>query len=98
MKTTTWMVAVIAGATVALVAPVTHAAAPTTAENAAAQPAFATPQEGAKALVDAARTGNSANIAKLMGKNPGWLSSGDKVADAAERQRFQERREKPPIF
>jgi len=45
MKTTTWMVAVIAGATVALVAPVTHAAAPTTAENAAAQPAFATPQE-----------------------------------------------------
>jgi len=88
MKTTTWMVAVIAGATVALVAPVTHAAAPTTAENAAAQPAFATPQEGAKALVDAARTGNSANIAKLMGKNPGWLSSGDKVADAAERQRF----------
>jgi hypothetical protein len=23
-----------------------------------------------------------------MGKNPGWLSSGDKVADAAERQRF----------
>jgi hypothetical protein len=91
MKTTTWMAAVIAGATVALAAPATHAAAPAATAStaqAAAQRTFATPQEGFKALVDVVRAGNAAELAKMMGKNSGWLSSGDKVSDRADWKRF----------
>ena len=91
MKTTTWMAVVSAGATLALAAPATHAAAPTATAStakAAAQPTFTTPQEAFKALVDAVRAGNGPELAKLMGKNSGWLSSGDKVSDRADWKRF----------
>jgi hypothetical protein len=92
MKTTTWMAVVIAGATVALVAPATHVAAATASAAAgktAAQKSFATPQEGAKALVDAVRAGRANDILALIGpSSKSWLLSGDKVSDRAEWKRF----------
>jgi len=92
MKTTTWMAAVIAGASLALAAPATHAAAPDASASAttvAGQPSFATPQDAVKALVDTVRAGNAAELSKLIGKNSAsWLFSGDKVSDRAEWKRF----------
>ncbi len=92
MKTTTWMAAVIAGATVALAAPATHvaaAAASAAAGKTAPQKSFATPQEGAKALVDAVRAGNVNDLVALIGPaSKSWLFSGDKVSDRAEWKRF----------
>src|SRR6516164_3265804 len=94
MKTTTWMAAVIAGATVALAAPAMHVMAATgtaAAGKAAAQKSFATPQEGAKALVDAVRAGSADDILALIGPgSKSWLFSGDKVSDRAEWKRFLE--------
>jgi hypothetical protein len=92
MKTTTWMAAAIAAATLSLVAPATHVAAATAsaaAGKAATQKSFATPQEAAKALVDAVRAGNANDLLALIGQgSKSWLFSGDKVSDRAEWKRF----------
>src|SRR5437763_16643079 len=95
MNTTTWMAAVIAGATVAI-APATlaHAAqkqstAATASKPAAAQRTFASPQEGVKALVDAVRAGSANGILEIMGPaSKSWLFSGDNVADRADWKKF----------
>ena len=56
---------------------------------AAAAQTFATPDEAAAALADAARAGNPDAIARLLGPGSAKLvRSGDAHADAAERQRF----------
>src|SRR3954470_14331132 len=90
MKMTTWMAAVVAGATMVFAAPADRAtAAAASAGAAAAQRTFATPQEGVKALVDAVRAGSAAGILELIGSgSKGWLFSGDNVADRAEWKRF----------
>ena len=93
MKTTTWIAAVIAGASLAVAAPATYAAASASSSTASApgQPTFATPQEGVKALVDAVRAGSASDVAKVIGKNSSsWIFSGDKVSDRAEWKRFLE--------
>jgi len=62
---------------------------PASAKAAAAQPTFATPEEGAKALVAALRVGDRKAVTALMG--PGsddWLFTGDDVADQDEWKRF----------
>ena len=98
-KTTWWMAAVIAGATVALAAPTTRAAEKQAAEKQAAsasapakaqkQPTFATPEEGVAELVQAVRAGSASRLLELMGAgSKSWLSSGDAVADRAEWKRF----------
>ena len=92
MKTTRWMAAAIAAASVALAAPATHVAAATAsaaAGKAATQKSFATPQEAVKALVDAVRAGSANDVLALVGQgSKSWLFSGDKVSDRAEWKRF----------
>jgi len=92
MKTTTWMAAAIAAASVALAAPATHVAAATAsaaAGKATTQKSFATPQEAVKALVDAVRAGSANDLLALIGQgSKSWLFSGDKVSDRAEWKRF----------
>lgn len=57
----------------------------------AAQKSFGTPDEGAAALVAAARANDLSAMAKILGpKGRGLLSSGDSVADARGRARFVE--------
>jgi Protein of unknown function (DUF2950) len=78
----TWMRA-IAGGMVLLVGPGSAATAPAAAQN------FDAPAAAVAALVDALRTGGTEAVTRVLG--PGserLLSSGDKVADAAERQKF----------
>ena len=94
MKTTTWMAAVIAGATVAIAAPAIQAqekqaAGAGAATKAAAQKTFATAQEGVKALVDAVRAGSVSGVRDIMGPaSKSWLFSGDNVADRTEWKKF----------
>jgi hypothetical protein len=93
MNTTTWMAALIAGATLAI-APATQVQAkqPTSAtasKAATAQRTFASPQEGVKALVDAVRAGSANGILEIMGPaSKSWLFSGDNVADRADWKKF----------
>jgi hypothetical protein len=62
------------------------------AADTAAQPTFATPEEAATALVQAAQQGNAAALQKLLGPGTAELvSSGDPVADQKERETFLER-------
>ena len=53
-----------------------------------AQQTFATPEDAATALVQAAKSGDTAAIRTVLGNAPGSLSSGDAVADRALRESF----------
>src|SRR5689334_7382560 len=91
MKKTTWMAVVIAGATVTLAPLGVHAqdkpAAPAKATS--GQLSFATPEEGATALLDAVRAGKAQGVLAVIGPaSKSWLLSGDPVADRADWQRF----------
>ena len=56
------------------------------------QPRFTTPERAVEALVSALKADNSEALATLLGPGSERLaSSGDPVADEAERQRFLER-------
>jgi hypothetical protein len=89
MKKTTWMAAVIAGATVALVPPLALAQDKPAATKAAAARTFATPDEAATALVDAVRAGKAEGILAIIGPaSKSWLLSGDAVADRGDWKRF----------
>jgi hypothetical protein len=62
------------------------------AKRAPAQPSFDTPEAAAEALVASAVKGDVAELERLLGAGTeGLLSSGDEVADRAERERFLER-------
>jgi len=90
------MAAVIGAATVAFAAFPTHAAnqqaaASGTSATPVAQRTFATPEEGATALVNAVRAGSVNGILEVIGvPSKTWLSSGDKVSDRAEWKTFLE--------
>jgi hypothetical protein len=55
---------------------------------AAAQKTFATPEDAAAAVVQAVKANDTAGLRAVLGNDPGDLSSGDKVADRANAQRF----------
>jgi hypothetical protein len=60
-----------------------------------AQQAFATPEEAAKALADAVRTGKSPGIIKVMGaKSQAWIFTGDAVSDREDWTQFLARYDK----
>jgi hypothetical protein len=60
-----------------------------TPSSASAQQSFKTPQEAADALVAAVRAGDGRAVVTILGRAGADIaSSGDEVADAAERQRF----------
>ena len=90
MKTTNWTAAIVAGAALAFGAPSAWAAdKPAASSAAAAQRSFATPEEAVKALVDSVRAQDvNALLAVIGPKSKSWLFSGDKVADAADWQKF----------
>ncbi|HEX4232720.1 MAG TPA: DUF2950 domain-containing protein [Caldimonas sp.] len=93
MKTTTCIAAVLAAATCALVAPTTCIAQQKNTANAAAKPmaqkAFPSSEDAVKALVDAVRAADVEKLYELMGAgSKSWLSSGDRVSDAADWKRF----------
>jgi hypothetical protein len=94
MMTTKWMAAAIAGAVLAMAGPgafaqETKAPAAGTAHKARAQKTFATPEDAAKALVEAVRAENVAGLLEVVGpKSKSWLFTGDRFADAAEWKRF----------
>ena len=94
MRMTNWMAAALSGAAIALAAgslqaeerkvPYINAVPKTTAQR-----SFATPEEAAKALVEAVRAGNVAGMLEVIGpKSKSWLFTGDKVSDAAEWKNF----------
>lgn len=94
MKTTKWMAAVFAGATLAVLAigtpaqdkPVAAASSPV---KAMAPRSFVTPEDAATALADAVRAGDVKAMLEVIGPaSKSWLFSGDKVADAADWKRF----------
>jgi len=76
--------ALVCAAATALSAPDSSAA------KAKAQPkSFASPEEAVKALVDAMKTGDKAELSVLFGPgSESLISSGDDVKDKAERERF----------
>jgi hypothetical protein len=94
MKTNGWMAAVIAGAAIAFSAPgamaeEAKAPAKASAAKAAAQKMFATPEEAAKALVEAVRAANVQGLLEVVGpKSRSWIFTGDKVSDATEWKNF----------
>jgi hypothetical protein len=91
MKTTTWMAAVLAAATLASATLGAQAEdkKPAASAKAEAQRAFATPEEAVTALVDAVRADSAERVLQVMGpSSKSWLLSGDKVADAAEWKKF----------
>ena len=94
MNMTRWMAAAIAGAALAAFGPGvlaqdTKAPAKASASKAASQKTFATPEDAAKALVEAVRAGNVAGMLEVIGpKSKGWVFTGDKVSDAAEWKGF----------
>jgi len=94
MKTTSWMIAAIAGAAIAFAAPGTlaqeaKAPANASATKATAQKTFATPEEAVKALVDAVRAASVPALLEVMGpQSKSWLFTADKVANAAEWKGF----------
>jgi hypothetical protein len=60
-----------------------------TASSAGAQQTFQTPKAAADAFAGAARVGNHSVLLKILGpRGAALVSSGDDVADAADRQRF----------
>ena len=62
------------------------------AADAPAQQHFASPKEAARALVEAARTDDTARLLAIFGPgSESLITSGDPVADAGERKRFAER-------
>jgi hypothetical protein len=94
MKTTRWMAAAIAGAAIALAAGGAYAQeqkapAKASAPKAAAQKTFATPEEAAKALVEAVRASSVEGLLEVVGpKSRSWIFTGDKVSDATEWKNF----------
>ena len=88
MKKTNWMMAVVVGAALAAAGPGvlaqdTKAPAKASATKAASQKTFATPEDAAKALVEAVRAGNVAGMLEVIGpESKGWVFTGDKVSDA----------------
>ena len=59
------------------------------APKAAAQRTFASPEEAAKALIDAVKAADAKAILAVVGpKSASWVSSGDAVQDAADWKRF----------
>jgi len=59
------------------------------APKAAAQKTFASPEEAAKALVDAVKAADAKAILAIVGpKSASWISSGDAVSDAEDWKRF----------
>ncbi|HEY2558698.1 MAG TPA: DUF2950 domain-containing protein [Caldimonas sp.] len=92
MKTTTCIAAVIA-ATFALAVPTLSTAqqknTTAAATKPAAQKAFASAEDAVKGLVDAVRAADVEKLYGVMGASSrSWLSSGDRVADAADWKRF----------
>jgi len=76
--------ALVCAAAIALSAPDSSAA---TAK--AKQKTFASPEEAVKALVDALKTGDKAELSAIFGPgSESVISSGDNVLDKAERERF----------
>ena len=64
-------------------------AAPPAAKSSVKQRAFATPDEAARALVEAARAKNPGDLLAVVGPGAGaWLFSGDRDADANDWARF----------
>jgi hypothetical protein len=65
------------------------APAKASAPKAASQKAFATPEEAAKALVEAVRAASVPDLLAVVGpQSKSWLFTGDKVSDAAEWKAF----------
>jgi hypothetical protein len=59
------------------------------AQKAVAQKVFATPEEAAKGLVDALRNHDANALLAVIGPSSrNWLSSGDKVADQRDKEKF----------
>ncbi len=72
------------------------AAASAAADDAAAPRAFATPEEAAKALVDAARAGDVNGLKALFGSaGADTADSGDAVQDANDREAFGKLADEP---
>ena len=96
MKTTKWMAAAITGAAIAFAAPgalaqETKAPAKASAAKAVMQKSFTTPEEAAKALVEAVRASNVDGLLEVVGpKSKSWIFTGDKVSDATEWKNFLE--------
>lgn len=82
----------IAAALIALLSPQAFpqgAAAPPAAHSSVKQRVFATPEEAAKALVEAAREKNARDLLAVVGPGASsWLFSGDKVADVNDWAKF----------
>ena len=78
------MVAAVSIAVVTLMLPVSA--------QEAKQKVFGSPEEAMKALVEAARTGDMKGVMAILGpEGEDILSSGDEVADKADRERFLKR-------
>jgi hypothetical protein len=94
MKTTKWMAATIAGAAIAFAgAGVQAEERPVPLIKAVpskpVQRSFATPEEAVKALVEAVRAGNVADMLQVIGpQSKSWVFTGDKVSDAEEWKNF----------
>jgi hypothetical protein len=93
MNTRQWISATIAGLALALAgfgAQAQDKKAPSqSAPKAVAQRTFASPQDAARALVDAVRAEDVNAMLSVMGStSKRWLVSGDRVSDAAEWKRF----------
>lgn len=93
MNTRQWISATIAGLALALAgfgAQAQDKKAPSqSAPKAVAQRTFASPQDAARALVDAVRAEDVNAMLAVMGStSKRWLVSGDRVSDAAEWKRF----------
>jgi hypothetical protein len=83
----------VLAATFALAAPTVSTAqqknTTTAATKPMAQKAFASAEDAVKALVDAVRAADVEKLYEVMGAgSKSWLSSGDRVADAADWKRF----------
>jgi hypothetical protein len=95
MKMMKWIAGLIAAAMLAIAGHGAYALETTapmvskTGKTAAQQHAFATPDDAVNALVDAVRAGNAKDMLMVIGpQSESWLSSGDKVADAAGWKKF----------
>ena len=94
MKKTNWKMAVIVAAALVAAGPSAFAEeakapAKASAPKAAAQKTFATPEDAAKALVEAVRAADVVGLLAVMGpQSKGWIFTGDKVSDATEWKNF----------
>lgn len=69
--------------------PLAYAEKPKAASSAVVQQSFVSPEAAAKALAEAIRAQDSKAIMGIVGpKARNWLSSGDKVADQTDQQKF----------